>query len=121
MSGTLNYTSYKCIHNEQGQCSAQGIVVEEFVLEDGNIPFCNTYMTQGVMNCLRNSAYGGTCSPSAYGQDFQSSAHKQVECSVTSCAYCRDLQCCASQLHIDRPESDASTLSACMTYQRRDS
>ena len=120
MIGILDCTSHKCIHNYQGQCNAQGIVVDEFVLEDGNIPFCNSYVTQGAMNCLRNLTYGGECSPFGDRQDFDYGPHKQVECSVTSCVYCRDLSCCASQLHIAKPETDASTLSSCTTYMRRE-
>lgn len=120
MTGILDCTSHKCIHNFRGQCNAQGIVVDEFVLEDGNIPFCNTYVTQGAMNCLRNLSYGGQCSPFSDRSDFDNSARKHVECTVTACAYNRDLSCCASQLHIAKPDSDASTLSPCTTFLHRD-
>lgn len=117
----ISCKSAQCIHNFAGRCARDGVQVEEYLGEYGNIPYCNSFATARCMDALKK--YGG---PYVIGQgaghfqtEFADSFDEysdRIGCAVQSCMYYGDFRCNAETLGIDEPTEPGSTLCPCLTY-----
>ena len=84
----ISCKSAQCIHNFAGRCARDGVQVEEYLGEYGNIPYCNSFATARCMDALKK--YGG---PYVIGQGaghFQTEfATASMNIPIESAALCR--------------------------------
>lgn len=111
-----------------GKCAAMAVQVNEFLGEDGNVPYCDTFATSEAKHLLDTAEHMGSLSMGPgmeqdwYYTEFSQSFDEQagpnhVGCQVSSCVYFDNFHCMAEPLAIDAPLERGSTLSICETYR----